>query len=113
MLHCTPAGRIDTLSAPALLKLFEETGIRAEEAEFEFLGSDRDHNAFYDFYCLKRQLPLKEIVLQPGETDDVMWASFPKVRWMIHAGKICRIIGSQFFRQERQLRLRNITKIYR
>ena len=59
-------------------ELFEDTGIRAEEAEFEFLGSDRDHNAFYDFYCLKRQLPLKEIVLQPGETDDVMWASFPK-----------------------------------
>ena len=25
VLHCTPAGRIDTLSAPALLKLFEET----------------------------------------------------------------------------------------
>ena len=94
-------------------ELFEETGIRAEEGEFEFLGSDRDHCSFYDFYCLKRQLPLSEVMLQPGETDDVMWASFPKVRWMIHAGKICRIIGSQFFRQEQQLRLRNITKIYR
>lgn len=32
-------------------ELFEETGIRAEESEFEFLGSDRDKCTFYDFYC--------------------------------------------------------------
>ena len=31
-------------------ELFEETGIRAEEEEFELLDSDRDRNTFYDFY---------------------------------------------------------------
>ena len=91
-------------------ELREETGIVAEESEFELIATDKDRNAHYDFYCLKRQISLKEIVLLPGETDDCMWASFSKIHWMIRAGKICRIIGKQFLRQEKQLRLRNITK---
>ena len=52
-------------------------------------------------------------MLLPGETDDVMWASFGKVHWMVRTGKICRIIGRQFLRQEKQLRLRNFTKFKR
>ena len=88
-------------------ELFEETGIRAEEEEFELMESGKDRNTFYDFYCLKRQVPLKEIVLLPGETDDVMWASFGKIHWMIRSGKICKIIATQFLRQEKQLRLHN------
>lgn len=91
-------------------ELFEETGIRAEEEEFEFLYSERDHNTFYDFYCLKRYVPLKSIVLLPGETDGVMWASFGKVHWMIRTKKICRIIAAQFRKQESALRKRNVTK---
>ena len=94
-------------------ELFEETGIRAGQEEFELLDSDRDAHAFYDFYCLKRQVRLKDIVLLPGETDDVMWASFGKVHWMIRTGKICKIIGHQFHKQERELRLRNFTKFRR
>lgn len=93
-------------------ELFEETGIRAEEDEFEFLYSERDHNTFYDFYCLKRQVPLQDIVLLPGETDSVMWASFGKVHWMIRTRKICRIIAGQFRKQEAELKKRNITKFY-
>ena len=84
-------------------ELFEETGIRAPEAEFELLGSDRDRNTHYDFYCLKRQTPLSEIVLLPGETDDAQWASMAQVRAMIRSGQICRIIGRQFLRQEKDL----------
>ena len=52
----------------------------------------------------------EDIVLLPGETDDVMWASFGKIHWMIRTGKICKIIGKQFFRQEKALRLRNMNK---
>ena len=91
-------------------ELFEETGIRADEEEFELLDSDRDRNTFYDFYGLKRQIPLKDIVLLPGETDAVQWAGFGKIQWMIRTGKICRIIGHQFRRQEKMLRLRNSNK---
>lgn len=94
-------------------ELFEETGIRANPEEFELLASDKERNMFYDHYCLKRCIGLKDIVLQPGETDDVMWASFGKVHWMIRTGKICKIIGHQYHRLEKQLRMRNMTKFYR
>lgn len=91
-------------------ELYEETGIRASEEEFEFLDTDVDRNIFYDHYCLKHPISPKKIILQPGETDDVMWASFGKIHWMIQSGKICRIIGEQFKRQEQALRLRNMPK---
>ncbi len=91
-------------------ELFEETGIRAREDEFELLGSDRDRNTFYDFYCLMRKTPLEDIVLLPGETDDVQWATFGKIHWMIRTRKICRIIAHQFHRQEADLKLRNVPK---
>ena len=84
-------------------ELFEETGIQAEPGEFELIGSDRVRHTHYDFYCLKRQTPIEQIVLLPGETDAVQWASFEKVRRMVRNGEICRIIGHQFRRQETDL----------
>ena len=60
-------------------ELFEETGIKADEEEFEYLCSDQDKHTFYDFYCLKRTTPISEIVLLPGETDDVMWADHGRI----------------------------------
>ena len=84
-------------------ELFEETGLQAEENEFELLSSERNRNTHYDFYCLKRKVPLEQIVLLPGETDDVQWASMDKVRAMVCSGEICRIIGRQFRLQEAQL----------
>ena len=92
-------------------ELREETGITAPAEDFELLDTERDKNTFYDFYCLRHPVPLREIVLQPGETDDVMWASYGKVHWMIRRKKICRIIARQFFRQEAMLKLRNMPKI--
>ena len=94
-------------------ELFEETGIRAREEEFEFLDSDRDKNTFYDFYCLKRPTHLQDVVLLPSETDGVMWAGYGKIHWMIRTRKICKIIGHQFERQEPMLRLRNMSKFGR
>ena len=93
-------------------ELFEETGIRASEEEFEFLSSDRDKNTFYDHYCLRRQISLKRIVLLPGETDAVMWAGYGKIHWMIRTKKICRIIAAQFRRQESELKKRNVAKVH-
>ena len=108
------AARAGETSRQAIVReLYEEPGLQAEEEEFELLSTQRDRNTFYDFYCLKRQVRLKDIRLQPGETDDVMWASFRKVRWMVRTGKICRIIGNQFHKQEQDLRLRNFNKFRR
>ena len=86
--------------------LFEETGIRAEEAEFELIDSGRDGNVHYDYYCLKRAVALEEIVLLPGETDGAMWVTLSEIRQMIREGRICKIIGTQFHRQEKFLRER-------
>ena len=84
-------------------ELFEETGIRAGEEEFEFLRTVRDKNAFYDHYCLKRETPLEDIVLLPGETDDVQWATFAQIHEMIEKRQICSIIAEQFLQEEATL----------
>ena len=91
-------------------ELFEETGIRAEEEEFELLETDMDRNMFYDHYCLKRQVRLQDIVLLPGETDAVKWVSMPQVHEMIRRKEICRIIAGQFLRQEKDLLLKQNTQ---
>ncbi len=84
-------------------ELWEETGIRAEPQEFEYIGFDRDAHCFYDFYCLKRDTPLSQIRLLPGETDGVQWATLPQIHALVEAGAICQIIAQQFLRQEPEL----------
>ena len=101
------AARAGETSRQAIAReLFEETGIRAAEEEFEFLGSDRDSHTFYDFYALYNTTPVEDVVLLPGETDGAQWASFAKIYEMIRQGQICRIIAGQFVRQEPMLRKR-------
>ncbi len=84
-------------------ELFEETGIQAEEGEFELLGTGMDRNTHYDFYALKKDIPLTRIKLLPGETDGVQWASFETVHSLIDQKKICKIIAKQFIKQEPDL----------
>ena len=85
-------------------ELFEETGIRAEEAEFVFLRRVRDKNTFYDHYCLKAPVPLEQIRLQPGETDGAQWVGFETVHQMIREKQICHVISKQFLQEETLLR---------
>ena len=84
-------------------ELFEETGIRANEEEFELLDTGRDGNTHYDYYCIKRTTPLSQIVLLPGETDGAQWVTFAEVRKMIADKQICRVIAHQYQRQEQYL----------
>lgn len=91
-------------------ELFEETGIRAEESEFELLESSQDSTAFYDFYCIRRQTPLEEIVLLPGETVDAKWVTLEEVYAMIDRKEICHPIAQQFLRQAPLLQKRQIAQ---
>ena len=84
-------------------ELFEETGIQAQPEEFELLDTDKDRNTFYDHYCLKRQISLKDIVLLPGETVDARWATHEEVHQLIRQKKMCYVIARQFRRQEPML----------
>lgn len=85
-------------------ELFEETGIQAEESEFRLIASGTDRNAHYDFYCLRRNIPVSQIVLLPGETDDVKWVTFEQVHDMIREKRICKVIARQFRKQESTLK---------
>ena len=101
---CARAGE-DSLRA-IVRELAEETGIRAEGEEFELLTTTRDKNTFYDHYCLKRYLPVEQILMQPGETDGVQWATFEQVHELIRGKQICDVIARQFIQQEPELRKR-------
>lgn len=101
------AAKAGETSRQAIVReLYEETGIRAEAAEFELLVSTRDRNIFYDHYCLQVSTPLSEIRLQPGETDGVKWVTFEEVHGMIARREICGIIAAQFLHEEKELRKR-------
>lgn len=91
-------------------ELFEETGICAEPEEFEQISYARDRCIHYNFYCLKRDIPLSEVVLQPGETDDAQWVTFDRMHQMIARKEICKVIGIQFLRQEAALLARQSEK---
>ena len=91
-------------------ELFEETGIRAEEDEFELLDSGKDNSAFYDYYCLRRNVAIEDIVLQPGETAAAKWVTFEEVRRMIRHKQICNVIARQFLNQEAMLKQRQIAQ---
>lgn len=84
-------------------ELLEETGIDAPAEDFELIDSGMDGNTHFDYYCLKRQIPIDQIVLLPGETVDAMWASFEQVHALIQQKKMCYVIARQFRRQEPML----------
>lgn len=85
-------------------ELFEETGIQARPEEFKLIDSGRDGNTHFDYYCLRRDVPIEKIVLQPGETVDAKWAAFSEVHEMIRRKQICHVIAHQFLRQEQLIR---------
>lgn len=84
-------------------ELYEETGIRAEPEEFHLIGSGSDRHTHFDYYTLVRDIPLEQVKLQPGETDDAKWVTFQEVEQMIRDKMICRVIARQFRLQKSQI----------
>lgn len=85
-------------------ELREETGIEARPEEFELLQSGKDGNTHYDYYAIKRKLPIEQVVLQPGETVDAKWYTFDQVHQLIHEKQMCHVIARQFRRHEQMLK---------
>ena len=89
-------------------ELQEETGITAQPEEFELLDSCTERGTHFDHYCLHRDSSKVKVILQPGETDGVQWATFDQVHEMIRKKQICKAIGKQFLRHEPMLLERQI-----
>lgn len=71
-------------------ELWEETGINADEAEFDLLTTawQRERSYFCDIYTLIRDVPLSEITLQAGETCDAKWVDRKQFEAMLSGGEI-------------------------
>lgn len=66
----------------------EETGICAEVSDFLLIDTYKRKNCFCDLYFLQKDVPLSDIVLQPGETCDAKWVSREAFEQMISRKEI-------------------------
>ena len=80
----------------AVRELFEETGISATEEELKLMTTYANKNYFQDIYILKRDIDIKDIVLQPEETVDVKWSSDDEIQQMIANGEFVYSVGKRF-----------------
>lgn len=75
-------------AAAAARELAEETGICARPEELIFIGTTRDAPYFGDDFALRRDVDLRDVTLQSGETCDIRWVSIPELDRMIAAGEL-------------------------
>ena len=80
----------------AVRELHEETGIVASEDELILLGEQIARDSFVDHYLLRRDVPINEIRLQPGETAGAMWVTLATLDEMIADLSLAKPIGEQF-----------------
>jgi len=71
-----------------LRELLEETGIAAEKENVEFIGSICIPPFFGDNYFVRKNAPLSEVKLQPGETSDMRYVTYEDFRRMADSGEL-------------------------
>jgi 8-oxo-dGTP pyrophosphatase MutT (NUDIX family) len=72
----------------AVRELNEETGIAASKEELVLLGTKREGNAFVDTYLVHKDIPIKSLVMQEGETVAARWVTLQKLDEMIEEGLV-------------------------
>ena len=98
------AARVGETSLQAIVReVSEETGIHAEAKDFFLLGATTRRRLHFDHYCLKRNDPIEDIILQPGETVDARWFTFDEIHTLIQKRKMCKVIAHQFLTFEETL----------
>ncbi len=80
----------------AVRELFEETGIKVKEDELSYLGSVMGRTAIIDTYIIIKDIALKDIVLQEGETVDARIITFAEFSSMIDRGIVAPPVVRRF-----------------
>lgn len=87
----------DSLSG-CVRELMEETGIAVKASELTLLNEHRGRSAFYDTYAIRKDIPIEEVKLQPGETADAMWVSVERFEEMCADGSVAAPIAGGYQR---------------
>ena len=77
----------DSLDA-ARRELREETGIVTQVGELELLLTHRSKSAFVDIYLARKDVPVEQLTMQPGETTAARWVTFSEFERMISDGLV-------------------------
>lgn len=86
----------ETTVQSAVRELSEETGIFVSENELKLLTTYAHKNYFQDIFLLKKDVDLKDIVLQPDEAVDVKWASDAEIQRMIDSEEFVYSVGKRY-----------------
>lgn len=76
----------DSLSA-ALREVKEETGLTLNPGKGKLLFTRQGENYFGDIWLFRQDFDLSDVVLQPGETVDKMYADKKTILTMVRAGE--------------------------
>lgn len=93
----------ETSRQGAARELCEETGIRVREEELVLLGTVKEESAFIDFYVVKKDVALSEIVLQDMETVDAKWVTFEELKEMGETGTLAAPVYKRIKQLEKEL----------
>ena len=80
-----PAGHLihgETSEDAVIRELREETGVEVAREDIFLLGTTRVGHFFGDNYCVRKDVELENVKLQPGETCDVKWVTLPELERM-------------------------------
>ena len=87
----------DSISA-AVRELYEETGINADPRELEYIAEYRGTGAIVDMYKIVRDIDIKDIRLQQGETVDAKWVTADEFEMMIDNGIVTPPVARRFYK---------------
>ena len=100
MWECTGGSAVtgdDSLGA-AIREAGEELGVVLDPENGQLIGSLKrnfdGHGDFIDVWLFREDIDISAVVLQPGETCDVMWADKHKISRMMDEGTF---LGREFF----------------
>ncbi len=77
----------DSLDA-ARRELREETGIVVDTGELELILTHKGQSAFVDIYLARKDVPVEQLTMQPGETVEARWVALSEFERMIGDGLI-------------------------